>query len=73
MKITEKQVDELVAKVFEDLNRWDTNHSPYTADEILGVRRVVSVELLKWQKDRRSKRARSLKSEDEGSDRSTNP
>jgi hypothetical protein len=53
---TEKQIDELVAVIFEDLDRWERDFvAPFSADEILSIRRVVKAEIKKWGKNGTSK------------------
>jgi len=48
LKITTKQLDELVAQIFEELDNWERNDQPYSVDQILSIRRLLRRELGKW-------------------------
>ena len=49
MKVTGKQIDELVAEIFSEIKTWGgSEEAPFSPDEVLGVRSVVSAELAKW-------------------------
>lgn len=50
MIVKELQLDELVAAIFEDLDGWQRDfQTPFSADEILSIRRVVKREISKWE------------------------